>query len=111
MEQADLKTIVKKQREAARRLWKRVTVRRKKFSDMPDDRSRVRYAYRALIRSKYGEDWTPGTTPTELGQQQSRETLRRLTDTYNLVRYDPDKPVPPDFGEQAARAVREMGSR
>ncbi len=111
VEQADLKTIVKKQRDAVRKLWKRVTVRRRRFSDMQDDRSRVRYAYRALIRSRYGEDWSPDTTPSELGQMQNRDTLRQLTDTYNLVRYDPDKPVPPDFGEQAARAVREMGSR
>ena len=111
VEQADLKTIVKKQREAVRRFWKKVTVRRRKFSDMQDDRSRVRYAYRALIRSKYGEDWSPDLTPSELGRQQNRETLRQLTETYNLVRYDPDKPVPPDYGEQAARAVREMGSR
>ena len=101
----------KKQREAVRRFWKKVTVRRRKFSDMQDDRSRVRYAYRALIRSKYGEDWSPDLTPSELGRQQNRETLRQLTETYNLVRYDPDKPVPPDYGEQAARAVREMGSR
>ena len=78
---------------------------------MQDDESRVRYAYRALIRSKYGEDWSPGTTPSELGRMQERDTLRQLTDTYNQVRYDPDKPIPPDFGEQAARAVREMGSR
>ena len=111
VEQADLKTIVKKQRDAARKFWKRITVRRRKFSDMPDDESRVRYAYRALIRSKYGEDWSPNLTPSELGKQQSRETLRQLTETYNRVRYDTDKPIPPDFGEQAARAVREMGSR
>ena len=111
VEQADLKTIVKKQREAVRRFWKKVTVRRRRFSDMQDDESRVRYAYRALIRSKYGEDWSPGTTPSELGRMQERDTLRQLTDTYNQVRYDPDKPIPPDFGEQAARAVREMGSR
>ena len=111
VEQADLKTIVKKQREAVRKFWKKVTVRKRRFSDMQDDRSRVRYAYRALIRSKYGEDWTPDTTPAELGKQQGRETLRRLTDTYNQVRYDPDKPGPPDFGEQSAREVREMGSR
>ena len=36
VEQADLKTIVKKQREAVRRFWKKVTVRRRKFSDMQD---------------------------------------------------------------------------
>ncbi len=111
VEQADLKTIVKKQREAVRKLWKRVTVRRRKYSDMPDDRSRVRYAYRALIRSKYGEDWTPGTTPAELGRMQSKETLRDLTETYNQVRYDPDKPLSPDCGDRAARAVKEMGAR
>ncbi len=111
VEQADLKTIVKKQRDAVRRFWKRVTVRRRRFSDMQDDRSRVRYAYRALIRSRYGEDWTPGTTPAELGKMQKKDTLRDLTETYNRVRYDPDKPLPPDCGEQAARAVKEMGAR
>ena len=78
---------------------------------MQDDRSRVRYAYRALIRSRYGEDWTPGTTPAELGKMQKKDTLRDLTETYNRVRYDPDKPLPPDCGEQAARAVKEMGAR
>lgn len=111
VEQADLKTIVKKQREAARRLWKRMTVRRRRFSDMPDDRSRVRYAYRALIRSRYGEDWSPSTTPKELGDMQEKETLRRLTEEYNRVRYDPDKPLPPDCGELSARAMKEMGAR
>jgi len=111
VEQADLKTIVKKQRDAARRLWKRVTVRKRKFTDMKDDESRVRYAYRALIRSKYGEDWSPNMTPSELGSMQKKDTLRQLTEEYNQVRYDPDKPIPPDFGERAGRAVREMGSR
>lgn len=111
VEQADLKTIVKKQREAMRRFWKKVTVRRRKFADMQDDRSRVRYAYRALIRSRYGEDWTPGTTPAELGRMQGKDALRDLTETYNRVRYDPDKPIPPDSGDLAARAVKEMGAR
>ncbi len=111
VEQADLKTIVKKQREAVRRAWKKITVRRRKFTDMPDDVSRVRYAYRALIRSKYGEDWTPDTTPAELGRLQQKDSLRQLTEEYNLVRYDPDKPLNPDCGELAARAVKEMGAR
>ena len=111
VEQADLKTIVKKQREAARRAWKKLTVRRRKFADMKDDESRVRYAYRALIRSKYGEDWSPNMTPAELGSIQQKDTLRQLTEEYNQVRYDPDKPIPPDYGERAARAVKEMGAR
>ena len=111
VEQADLKTIVKKQRDAARKLWKKITVRRRRFSDMPDDESRVRYAYRALIRSRYGEDWSPDMTPTELGGYQQKDSLRQLTEQYNQVRYDPDKPIPPEYGEQAARAVREMGAK
>jgi hypothetical protein len=107
----DLRTIAKKRVQSVRKALRRVRIRRKRFGDMPDDRSRVRYAYRALLRSRYAEDWRPSLTPTELGDMQKRDTLRRLTETYNQVRYDPDKPVPPEFGLQAAQAVKDMGQR
>ena len=107
----DLKTLLRQRREKLRKTVKRLTAKQKHYADMPDDRSRVRYLYRALLRSRYGEDWTPATTPQELGAEQNSERLRRLTARYTQVRYNPEADVPPDFTADASEILRELRSR
>ena len=107
----DLKTLLKQRREKLRKAVKKLTAKQKHYADMPDDRSRVRYLYRALLRSRYGEGWTPATTPKELGAEQKNDRLRRLTAQYSQVRYDPEADIPPEFTADAAEILRELRSK
>ena len=86
--------------------------RRKRInlSDLPDDRQRIRFVYRELIRSPAGVKLSPAMTPTEVGAAYGSEPIRELVSEYNFVRYSPRSEVSRDAGGIAASALKELQS-
>ena len=84
--------------------------RRLRFRDMMNDRQRVRFAYRELLRSLQVAGLTSAMTPDEVAKKISRESVEALTAQYALVRYAPGKPLDPAAGEIAARVIRYLQS-
>ena len=84
--------------------------KRIKLSDLPDDRQRVRYVYRELIRSPAGVTLSPAMTPSEVGAAYGSEPIRDLVSEYNLVRYSPQAEVSRDAGGIAESAMKELRS-
>ncbi len=82
--------------------------KRIRLSDLPDDRMRIRFVYRELIRSPAGVTLSPAMTPTEVGTAYGSEPIRELVSEYNLVRYSPQAEVSQDAGSIAAFAMKEL---
>ena len=82
--------------------------KRIRLSDLPDDRQRIRYVYRELIRSPAGVTLSPAMTPTEVGTAYGSEPIRELVAEYNIVRYSPQAEVSRDAGGIAASAMKEL---
>lgn len=75
-----------------------------KFSDMPDDTARVRFAYKSLMASPLGED-RACSTPLEVSRQMSGDSLSRLAEDYSAVRYG-ETAADSAAGQNAASAMR-----
>ena len=82
--------------------------KRIRLSDLPDDRQRIRYVYRELVRSPIGVKLNPAMTPTEVGTAYGSEPIRALAEEYNIVRYAPAKEVSRDAGSIASAAMKEL---
>ena len=100
----DLGKFLRQKRRAAAELIRRITVRPERFEDMPDARAKLRFAYRALLRSRRVNSRAVYCTPNELGAQLGGE-LRELTDAYSAARYNEAAAVPDSAGDVAARAM------
>lgn len=79
--------------------------RPKRFSDMPDDESRVRFAYRALLRSPAAGENTRCATPRELGARTGSGEVAAFTAGYGRFRYGGEAATP-ELGEEARQTVR-----
>lgn len=104
----DFKGILRERRKRAKKLWQKLTVRPQRFEDMPNDRMRVRFAYKALLKSGRVAGWTPSATPNEVGAALSTDALKTLTGRYNAARYDLEEELPPEAAEEARRALKSM---
>ena len=82
--------------------------KRIRLSDLPDDRLRIRFVYRELIRSPAGVTLSPAMTPTEVGAAYGSEPIRELVTEYNIVRYSPQAEASQDAGSIAASAMKEL---
>lgn len=82
--------------------------KRIRLEDLPDDRMRIRYVYRELVRSPAGVKLNPAMTPTEVGAAYGSEPIRDLAEAYNIVRYAPATEVSRDAGSIAAAAMKEL---
>ncbi len=107
----DLKTLLKERRQKLRKRIEKMRTRPQRMEDMPNDRMRVRFAYKSLLKSRRVGGWTPSATPAEVGAALETESLRLLTEHYNAARYDLEREVPPEFAQQAREALRDMGKR
>ncbi len=87
---------------------RRARRKRIRLSDLPDDRMRIRYAYRELIRDPAGVKLVPAMTPSEVGAAYGSEPIRDLAEEYNIVRYAPATEVSRDAGSIAAAAMKEL---
>ena len=100
----ELKKFLRQKRRAAAELIKRLTVRPERLEDMPDARAKLRFAYRALLKSRRVNSRAVYCTPNELGAQLGGE-LREFTEAYSAARYNEAAAVPDSAGDVAARAM------
>jgi len=107
----DLKGLLKSGGVRLRELWGRLSFRPERFEDMPDNRMRVRFAYKMLLRSGRVDGWLPSSTPAEVGAAMRTESLRSLTESYNFARYDEIEAVPDEAAENARKALGDMKGR
>ena len=84
--------------------------KRIRLSDLPDDRQRIRYVYRELIRNPAGVTLSPAMTPSEVGLAYQSEPIRELVTEYNIVRYSPQAEASQDAGSIAVSAMKELRS-
>ncbi len=97
---ADLKSLLQERRDKAKKWMQKLRTRQERYEDMPDERMKIRFVYRALLRSGRVAGWTPSATPDEVGSSLRTEVLRQMTADYDTARYDEDHEITP---EQAAR--------
>lgn len=107
----DWRSLLASARKRLRSPPRRKMKNRRRFRDFPDDRARVRYAWRILQASPAGRSRGPSLTPRELGAALGAEAYRALAEQYNLARYAPGKPLDPHAGDLAAAAMRDIRRR
>ena len=107
----DLRSLLRERRAKAAKRLKRLMRRPQKIDDMPDDRTKIRFAYYSMLRSASGRELSRALTPMEVSGRQRREELRRLASDYSAVRYD-ESSEPAEGGvKNAARAMSVMRRR
>jgi len=84
----DLREALKERAEKARKWVKRLRERPERYEDMPDERMRLRFVYRALLRSGRVEGWRSSSTPREVGEALETPALKRMPAAYAAARYD-----------------------
>jgi len=92
-------------------LWDRITYRPAKFEDLPDNRSKVRFVFKLLLKKvTYSKQHLLSLTPNELTGEANR-VIRDNTDdfiqAYNRARYDM-KDVPDKDAELAKKILRNL---
>jgi hypothetical protein len=107
----DLKGIIKSRGAVLRKLLSKLAYRPERFEDMPDNRMKVRFAYKMLIKSSRVREWIPSATPGEVGSVLRTESLKSLTEHYNSARYDERCEVTREAAENARRALDDMRGR
>lgn len=108
---ADLRSLLAEQGKKTRHWLRRLREKPERFEDMPNDRMRLRFAYRALLKSGRVAGWTAAATPKEVGESMETPAFRALTEAYCAARYDLENEVPPEQAAAAAEALRALGRR
>jgi len=92
-------------------LWDRITYRPARFEDMPDNRSKVRFVFKNLLkRVTYGKQHLLSKTPNELSEEANKvigENTYDFIQAYNRARYD-SRDVPDKDAELAKRILRKL---
>jgi hypothetical protein len=107
----DLQSLLRERRAKAALRLKKLLRRPQKIDDMPDGRTKIRFAYYSLLRSASGREMSRALTPMEVSGRQRREELRRLAADYSAVRYDELYEPDADGAKNAARAMSVMRRR
>ena len=107
----DLRTLLAERRKKARNWLRKLREKPERFEDMPDDRMRLRFAYKALLKSGRVSGWLPSATPNEVGDSLETPAFRELTRAYNEARYDLDHEVSPESAEKAQTAMSHLRGR
>ena len=84
----DLREALKERAEQARKWVKKLGERPERYEDMPDERMRLRFVYKALLKSGRVEGWRSSSTPREVGAALETPALKKLTEAYAGARYD-----------------------
>ena len=108
---ADLKSVLAEGGKRARKWLGRLREKPERFEDMPDDRYRLRFAYKALLKSGRVAGWIPSATPKEVGGKMETQALKDMTEAYCAARYDLEKDVTPEQAETARAAMQVLSRR
>jgi hypothetical protein len=91
--------------------WNRITYRPPKFEDMPDNRAKVRFVFRHLLkRLSEGKHHLLSRTPNELTEEANRvlrEDSRDFIEAYNRARYD-SRDIPDEDAQLARKILRKL---
>jgi hypothetical protein len=100
-----VKELIKQRRKRLGGFLGRLFIRPERIDDMPDNRMKVRFAYKALLK-KLGaaKNGTP-ETPLEIGSQMPDESIGRLAVDYSFARYCDIADVPDEAAGNAVTAV------
>ena len=104
----DWKSLLRAARKRLRGGGRRPGRRTLRWRDLPDDRARVRFAWRQLRASSAGGKLSPALTPREMGKALGGEAYQALAEQYELARYAPGSALAPEAQEIAARALRTL---
>ncbi len=107
----DLKGLIKKKSRSTLNFFKKIAVRPERFEDMPDNRKKVRFAYKMLLRSGRVAGWSPSATPGEVGAALKTESLRELAACYSAARYDEISEVSDVAAQSARKALADLKGR
>jgi hypothetical protein len=92
-------------------LWDRITYRPPKFDDFPDNRSKVRFVFKLLLkRISTNKSHLLSLTPNELAEEANRELREdsgEFMQAYNRARYDAND-VPDSDAELARKILRKI---
>ncbi len=108
---ADLKTVLAESGKRARKWLGKLREKPERFEDMPDDRWRLRFAYKALLKSGRVAGWIPSATAKEVGGKMETQALKDLTEAYCAARYDLERDVTPEQAECARAAMQVLARR
>lgn len=108
VERTSLKDIIKQRRERISRFFEKLTTRAETYDDMPNDRMRVRFAYKTLLASSRVNRRALFCTPNELAEQLKTDELTRLAAAYNTARYSEGTEVTPGDAETAKAAIASL---
>ena len=107
----DIKDMLRKRGRRFRELWDKLTYRPERFEDMPDNRKKVRFAYKMLLKSSRVRGWTPSATPDEVGAVLRTESLKTLTEHYNSARYNEVSEITEEEVKNARKSIDDMKGR
>jgi hypothetical protein len=107
----DLKGLIKRKGRNARDFFKKIAGRPERFEDMPDNRKKVRFAYKMLLKSGRVAGWSPSATPGEVGLALKTESLRALAACYSAARYDEISEVSDIAALSARKALDDLKGR
>jgi len=103
-----LRDLLKKRRRSLSGFFGRLFKRQERFEDMPDNRMKVRFAYKLLLKkSGVPKAGTP-LTPMEIGSTLDPESLKRLAQDYSEARYNEVEPVSEDAARNARAALSDI---
>ena len=108
---ADLRDVLAESGKKARKWLKKLREKPEKFEDMPDDRYRLRFAYKALLKSGRVAGWIPSATAKEVGDKMQTQALKDMTEAYCAARYDLERDVTPEQAETARAAMQVLSRR
>jgi hypothetical protein len=95
----------------ARKWLNKLREKPERFEDMPDDRYRIRFAYKALLKSGRVAGWIPSATPKEVGGKMHTQALVDMTEAYCAARYDLQRDVTPEQAATAKAAIQALQRR
>lgn len=105
---SSLRELFKKRRRSLRGFFGRLFERQERFNDMPDNRMKVRFAYKMLLKkSGVPKAGTP-LTPIEIGNNLDPESLKKLSFDYSEARYNDIEPVGDAAAENARAALSDI---
>lgn len=111
---AGLKDLLDEQRKKLRKRIRALRTRQETYEDMQTDRMRIRFVYRALLRSGRVGGWTPSATAKEVGSALETPQLRQLTEIYSTARYQSaEEPSAEEVAEarEALNLLQKRGGR
>lgn len=107
----DLKGLLKKSRDSVKNFIEKLTTAPEKYEDMPDNRMKVRFAYKYLLKSSRVNQRAVYYTPRELSEQLGISEVQQLAEAYNTARYKEGSEITAEHEATAKAAMTAIRSK